>query len=365
MLSAAVGAPDGYPDWPQFENRNVALTQSARTAIALLSAAAGLKPGDEVLMSAYNCGTELDALLASGLRLRFVDCDERGCLTAESLARGIGPDVRGLYIIHPFGWPQPLDEIDAWRRAHGLVLFEDCALALFSSHADGTPIGQTGDASVFSFQKTLPTPDGGAMTWSTGWAGPGAMESAPVRATLHGIGARGKAWMRRSFRRAHGLDPTGDAMLPAAGADVDTVGDLPAHYYFEEWRRNRRCSQFTRSLISRWSPDHIRERRRSNYLRLAKQLGSARSLLLYPELPNGVCPLHCPMRVNERDRMVTHLRRADIDISSWWSGGHSAVDWSRYPNARSLKKSILPLPIHHQLGDGDMDRLAEIVLRLL
>ena len=80
--------------------------------------------------------------------------------------------TRALYIIHPFGWPQQLTEIDAWRRARALLLVEDCALSLFSRLADGSPIGTKGDASVFSLPKSLPMPDGGAISWTTAWAGP-------------------------------------------------------------------------------------------------------------------------------------------------------------------------------------------------
>ena len=71
-----------------------------------------LTTGDEVLVSAYNCGTEVDALLAAGLKVRCVDCDSRGFLTFDALKNAVGPSTRAIYAIHPFGWPQPLDEID-------------------------------------------------------------------------------------------------------------------------------------------------------------------------------------------------------------------------------------------------------------
>jgi dTDP-4-amino-4,6-dideoxygalactose transaminase len=53
-------------------------------------------------------------------------------------------------------------------------LVEDCALALFSNFADGRPIGSKGEASVFSFSKSLATPHGGALEGiavSPWWAG--------------------------------------------------------------------------------------------------------------------------------------------------------------------------------------------------
>jgi selenocysteine lyase/cysteine desulfurase len=171
-LTASFGkAADTARSWPQFAARNVAFTQSCRTAIALLAAASGLEPGDEVLLSAYNCGTEVDALLAAGLQVRCIECDEQGFLPIDRLKDEIGPRTRAIYVIHLFGWPHPLEEIDDWRKQRGLVLLEDCALALFSETDDGVPLGTCGDASVFSFPKTLPTPDGGALSWGTDWQG--------------------------------------------------------------------------------------------------------------------------------------------------------------------------------------------------
>src|SRR5688572_25752970 len=79
MLSRAVSVPS----WPQLTPGGVALTQSARTAVSMIAAAGNLSEGDEVLVPAYNCGAEIDALLTSGLQVRLVDCEERGFLTLD------------------------------------------------------------------------------------------------------------------------------------------------------------------------------------------------------------------------------------------------------------------------------------------
>ena len=120
----------------RFGGRRSVITQSCRTGIALLREALALDVGDEIIVSAYNCGTEIDALFAAGLTVRFVDSDNRGFLDPEVLTNAIGPRTRAIYVIHPFGWPQPLDIIDAWRRAHNLYLIEDCALAPFSDYPE-------------------------------------------------------------------------------------------------------------------------------------------------------------------------------------------------------------------------------------
>ena len=222
----------------RFGGRRLVITQSCRTAIALLREALALDVGDEIIVSAYNCGTEIDALFAAGLTVRFVDSDNRGFLDPEVLTNAIGQRTRAIYVIHPFGWPQPIDIIDAWRRAHNLFLIEDCALAPFSDYPDGSPVGSKGEASVFSFPKSLPTPDGGALWWNTNWAGPDALMRPPTFRTLRQIASRNLNWARRHF----GF-PRPSSQPPAPFKDPTSEGleDIPENYYFQPWRWRRTC----------------------------------------------------------------------------------------------------------------------------
>ena len=358
ILAAAFKGPGQHPDWQQFSKRKVLLTQSGRTAIALLAEASGLQAGDEVLMSAYNCGTEVDALLSSGLKLRFIDCDETGFVRATDLEKSLGPLTRAIYIIHPFGWPQPLDEIDAWRKSNRLFLFEDCALALFSTYPDGTPIGSIGDASVFSFPKSLPCPDGGALVWTSDWPGPGLLSSPPLGTTLRGVAARGKSWLNRQFI------PPGRAttMEHTANSEHDTtIDDIPAHYYFEQWRSRRAASGISARIAAMHSEADVKERRRLNYNVLSNLLKQDGGDLLFSDLPEGVCPLNCLVRSNRRNELVAALAKRGINSSPWWAGGHRSIDWSQFPVASRLKNTVLPLPVHQQLAERDMHFIADVL----
>lgn len=70
------------------------------------------------------------------------------------------PDIKSMVIIHYFGYPQDLNIIKNICIKHNIILFEDCAHALFSKGKDGKLLGMIGDISFFSFPKTLPVPDG-------------------------------------------------------------------------------------------------------------------------------------------------------------------------------------------------------------
>ena len=153
-----------------------------------------------------------------------------------------------------------------------------------------------------------------------------------------------------------------------AGLENSSYGEIeeiPEDYYFEPWRARRACATLTQRLLSKYDPLAIRKKRRQNYLALSRLLEARGFTLMYPELPDGVCPLYCPIRVERRDAAVSALAGRGITTSPWWAGGHRGVDWSRFPVASGLKRSVLPLPVHHQLGDPDMEYIADTIRLIL
>ena len=135
----------------------------ARNGIWQLIRALGLQEPDVVLVPSYNCGAELDAVLRAPATVRFYRVDRSARIDVDDLRQAIEPRTRAVIVTHYFGFPQPdLVAIGELCRDHGLVLIEDCAHALYSTHL-GRSLGTFGDASVFSLWKTLPMPDGGAV----------------------------------------------------------------------------------------------------------------------------------------------------------------------------------------------------------
>ena len=171
---SAAGDPN-LPDWPLPPGRLI-LTHSARGAIALACNAWNLGPGDEALAPAYNCGCEIDALLAASLHVRFYRVDRHAQPDWDDCRRRVTGRTRLILVTHTFGRPLGLNDLGTWCRANGLRLLEDCAHALFSSHTNPPeagrphwePVGGLGDAAIFSLPKTLPIPDGGILVFRSG-----------------------------------------------------------------------------------------------------------------------------------------------------------------------------------------------------
>jgi len=113
-----------------------------------------------ILVPAYHQGVEIDALLASGHTLRYYRVGEQLRIDLADVEQRLDDTVSALYVIHYFGFAQPLEPIRRLCASRRLKLIEDCALSLFSRD-NGTWLGSVGDLAIFSVYKTLPLPHGG------------------------------------------------------------------------------------------------------------------------------------------------------------------------------------------------------------
>jgi hypothetical protein len=128
LAPLAVSRPPAFP----FGAKRMTRFYLARNAVYHGAKLIGL-PGHEVLVPAYHHGVEVGALAAAGAIPRFVRVDARMRLDLEDLEAKIGPRTRALYVIHYAGFAQPMDDVMAVARRHGLPVVEDCALSLFAA----------------------------------------------------------------------------------------------------------------------------------------------------------------------------------------------------------------------------------------
>ncbi|MEO3811066.1 DegT/DnrJ/EryC1/StrS family aminotransferase [Sphaerisporangium sp. B11E5] len=116
--------------------------------------------GGEVLTTPYTFEATNWAILANGLRIRWVDVDP-GTLTMDldDLAKKISPETRAVMVVHWAGHPVDLDRLssvlDEAEAAHGSrpAVIEDCAQA-WGTVCRGRPVGAHGNLCAFSFHAT-------------------------------------------------------------------------------------------------------------------------------------------------------------------------------------------------------------------
>ena len=172
----------------------------ARNGIWQLIRALGLQESDVVLVPSYNCGAELDAVLRAPATVRFYRVDLSARIDVDDLRQAIEPRTRAVIVTHYFGFPQPdLVAIGELCSDNGLVLIEDCAHALYSTHL-GRSLGTFGDASVFSLWKTLPMPDGGAVLANDALLLHGGTATPPLDASFTPLTCRSRSTSRAPLR---------------------------------------------------------------------------------------------------------------------------------------------------------------------
>ncbi len=154
---------------------HVACLSSGTAAIHLALIQAGVGHGDEVLCQTFTfCGSS-HPILYQGATPVFVDSEtdtwnmspaHLETAIKQRIAAGIKP--KAVIMVHLYGMPAKIDQIEAICKAHDIFLIEDAAEALGSSYK-GRKCGTFGDMSILSFNgnKIITTSGGGALVCRT------------------------------------------------------------------------------------------------------------------------------------------------------------------------------------------------------
>jgi len=138
---------------------------SATSALHAAVVAAGVQPGEEVIVPPYTfTSTATCALMHNAIPV-FADVDEEVYgLDPTAVEQAITPLTRALIPVHLFGHPANLDEIMELAHKHNLKVIEDCAQAPGARYK-GQLVGTIGDCGVFSFTETknVTTGEGGML----------------------------------------------------------------------------------------------------------------------------------------------------------------------------------------------------------
>jgi len=145
--------------------RHCLATNSGTAALHLALTAAGVRPGDQVIVPAFTFVATALAVLHAGAVPVFVDIEPRTLgLDPRLLERAITPQTRAVIPVHIHGTPCSIDAIAQICARRGLLLIEDAAQAHGSTHG-GRKLGTFGALGCFSVQssKSLPAGEGGLV----------------------------------------------------------------------------------------------------------------------------------------------------------------------------------------------------------
>jgi dTDP-3-amino-3,4,6-trideoxy-alpha-D-glucose transaminase len=299
-------------------------------AIALMLAAAGAGPEDEVVVPANVCVPVLAGVRLSGARARLADVDEATLtLDAAAAEKAMTSRTRFLLPVHLYGGVADCDGLARLAERRSLTLLEDCAQS-HGAALGGKKTGSFGRAASFSF---YPTKNLGAF------GDGGAVATSDVALSERVRRMRQYGWSRRDH------------------ADVEG--------------RNSRLDELQAAILRVKLPslDEGNARRRAIAVRYDEAFGRL-PLRLLAGRPETLPARHLyVVRLDRRDDLRRHLAGRGVETGihyplplhlqpAYAFLGHRPGD---FPVSERAAQTILSLPMHSALTDGQVGEVIAAV----
>ena len=148
----------------QFGVSHALTVNSGTSALVCALAAAGVGPGDEVLVPAYTWMSTPAAAVIVGAVPILVEINDTLTVDPVDLDKKISPFTKAIVPVHMVNRPCAMDEIMAIARKHRLIVIEDACQAVGVRYKDQF-CGTFGDMGAFSFNiyKNMNIAEGGAV----------------------------------------------------------------------------------------------------------------------------------------------------------------------------------------------------------
>ena len=307
--------------------------------LPLITALQALRITGEVITTPYSFVATTHALWWNGIKPVFVDIDpSTGDIDPERIERAITPKTTAIMPVHVYGKPCKVDKIQAIADKYGLKVIYDAAHA-FGVEVNGESILNAGDMSTLSFHatKVFNTIEGGAMV----------MHDAKTKQRIDYLKNFGFAGETEVV--APGINSKMDEMRSAYGLlnlkQVDAAIEA----------RHRVAVKYREALrdvegISFWD-DMPGVKHNYSYFPIfveARKYGMTRDELYFKMKERGVLgrryfyPLIC-------------------EFSTYRSLESSTRE--NLPNAYKMADEVICLPMHHLLGEEDIERTLNCIVR--
>jgi len=323
---------------------------SCTAGIHLALVAAGIGPGDEVLVPSVSFPCAANMVIHRGATPVFVDVEPDTLnLDARGFRAALTSRSRAAIVVHFAGHPCDMDQVLAAAGERGLTVIEDCAHALEASYR-GRRAGSLGDYAAFSFYatKNMTTGEGGMLLCRR----EDRMDELQML-SLHGISR--DAWKR--------YGPEGyqhwETLLPGFKYNMF---DIQAALGLHQLRR-----------VDAWLD--VRRRHAERYDAAFAELG----LLTPLRRRDHVRPAHHLYVVllaleklgADRDRILDALQAENIGVGVHFRAMHLHPYFREHVRTPSLPVSewaserMLSLPLYPAMGEGDVEDVIRAVRKVL
>ena len=326
--------------------RHAVGVNSGTDALVLLLRAAGLRPGDEVIVPAHTFVATATAVVHAGGTPVFADIEEHGYgISPDAVAAAVTERTRMVMPVHLFDRLADMAGVRRVADAHGLTVLEDSAEAI-GMRCAGTHAGLLGSGGVLSFfpAKTL-----GAV----GDAGAVLTDDDSIAETVRMLCHHGRSG--RTLAGFPGIsNPT---VVPGGNSKMD---DLQAAVLLAKLAHLDADIE-RRAVLSRRYDDRLR--------------GLPGVRTVPGDLPvrpgeNRVVYVHL-IEVDDRDGLAAHLAAAGIGTEVYYPRPLHLQPCFAYlgyrpgdlPRAEALCRRALALPLYPDLSEEAVDRVCDEVER--
>ena len=321
---------------------------SCTTALHLALVAAGVGPGDDVVVPSFSFIATANAPTYVGARPVFADVDHTtGNLNAQTVEAALTPATRAVIAVDQGGVPVDLEPLRALCDPLGITVLEDAACGAGSRYA-GAPVGAGAEIAAWSFhpRKILTTGEGGMLTTTReDWAA------------------------RARTLREHAMS--------VSAADRSASVLAPAEEYTEVGFNYRLTDlQAAVGLVQLGRLDEVVRRRRELASGYIKAFADIEGLRAVTDPPWGETNFQSfwievlPGFGTGRDGLLATLAEADISARRGIMATHLEPAYRNRDTGSAalqvterLSANTLILPLFHEMTESEQGRVIEAVVR--
>lgn len=321
-------------------DRHVAAVSTATAGLHVGLLVAGVGPGDEVIVSAFNCSADYQAISWVGADIVFCDCDDVTLeLDLDKAEKLVTPKTKAIIVMDYDCIISDHGKIQKFAERHKLRVIHDAAHSFGSSYK-GKMVGSFSDICVFSHDpvKTVTCLDGGTIVVRT-------EEELKLVHELRLLGMQQPASVMYQNKRAWTFD-------------VERVG---FRYHMINMHAAIGLAQLAKL-------DTIKSSRQAASRRYNEKLAGL-SKVRTPQTDFAeVNPFLYYIRVpaTDRDPLRDFLRENGVDTGIHWQPGHWFSLWKDCKAGDlavtdAVGHEILSLPLHSGMSLETVDTVAEQV----